>query len=545
MFGSYGRQRHTINTSGPLGKFDYYLHYGNEQEDGYRNGSDATLSRFFGKIGYRPTDKTDLNVSYTYVKDHLGQAGSLPLGIATVAPRTNFTPGDYSDAETNVVRFNGRQVLPFGFTANLNAFYRQLSSELFTVSQPFDAQITSLPFPTSRNLVRTESRGETGQLTHASAPLGHKNLLVVGQEFTKNDLGQRRGQQSTFFGVTTPSNTQGTTDELIHAYYVQDTFNITEQLLLTAGARYDRNQINFSDKSTPANSGVRTFSRTNPRAGLTYLVTPTSSVFVNYSEGFRVPTSNELFALGAFGSNPNLRPMKTRNYEIGGRTQLGPSADVSLSFFQIDARDEILLVCGDPVTCGVSTFTSNQNVDRTRRRGIETTWRARFNRYVDTTLNYTYTEATFRTTATLNPFFFDPFGATPYVENVQKGDSLPLVPKHRLSLVTNIHPAEGWTVTVTGLYVSSQYYLNDNQNVQSRIPSYFVLGSRVAYERKVPGGRLAGFLMMNNMLDTKYFTQGIIAANNVNGNGGVTQFVVPAPGITVFGGLSYRFESPI
>ncbi|MFO0729460.1 MAG: TonB-dependent receptor [Nitrospiraceae bacterium] len=34
---------------------------------------------------------------------------------------------------------------------------------------------------------------------------------------------------------------------------------------------------------------------------MTYLLTPTTSLYFNYSEGFRVPTINELFALGPFG----------------------------------------------------------------------------------------------------------------------------------------------------------------------------------------------------------------------------------------------------
>jgi iron complex outermembrane recepter protein len=187
----------------------------------------------------------------------------------------------------------------------------------------------------------------------------------------------------------------------------------------------------------------------------------------------------------------------------------------------------------------------NQNIDRSRRRGIETTVKGRLNQYFDAVVNYTYTEATFRSDTTLNPFFFDSFGSTPYVENVKKGDSLPLVPKHRLSVTGNYHPWEGWTFSLTGLYVSTQFHLNDEQNSQPRIPGYFVLGSRVAYERKVPGGRLAAFLMANNILDQKYYTQGIIAANNLTGNGAVERFVVPAPGIAVYGGLSYRFESPL
>jgi len=129
------------------------------------------------------------------------------------------------------------------------------------------------------------------------------------------------------------------------------------------------------------------------------------------------------------------------------------------------------------------------------------------------------------------------------VEQVQKGATFPLVPKHRLGLTANYHPTTGWTVSMTGLYISTQFLLNDEQNSQPRIPGYFLLNARAAYERDVPGGKLAGFLLLNNILDQKYSTSGILAANNLTGGGAIERFFVPAPGIAIYGGLSYTFNA--
>ncbi|MFO0729462.1 MAG: TonB-dependent receptor [Nitrospiraceae bacterium] len=130
-----------------------------------------------------------------------------------------------------------------------------------------------------------------------------------------------------------------------------------------------------------------------------------------------------------------------------------------------------------------------------------------------------------------------------FCEKVEVGDSLPQVPKHRLSLTANMHPVDGLTVSLIGLYVSTQFFLNDESNVQPRLPGYFMLNSRIAYERAVPGGRLTGFLMVNNLLDQKYSTMGIISSNVLTGGGALERFVMPAPGIALYGGLSYRFET--
>jgi iron complex outermembrane receptor protein len=539
MFGSFQRERYTLNTSGPIGRqLDYFANFSRETEEGFRRESDARIARFFGKLGYRPTDDTDITLSYTYVKDKIFQAGTLPISEWAINPTRNFTPGDFFDSETNVLRLTGRQKLPMGFSLNVNGFYRQLGQEQFTKSQPF---FPGGAVPISTNLIATESRGGVAQLTHEVSSGGLRNAIVLGTEFTRNDFGnRRRSVAGTFI-----SNGRGSTDEDIVGLYAQDTLHLTPQLIVNAGVRYDRNQIEFSDEVTTANSGNKVFSRTNPRAGMTYLATPDTSVYFNYSQGFRAPTFNELFSLGQlFGSNANLKPVRSKNYEVGLKTKIGAWGEAAVTLFHADVSDEILQVCGDRFACGVTTFASNQNIEKSRRRGIETTFKAKYNRYFDGVINYTFTEATIQSDLTLNPFFFDAFGGTPYVQHVKKGSSFPLVPKNRLSVTGNYHPDEGWTVSVTGLYVSTQFMLNDEQNTQPRLPGYFVLNSRVAYERSVPGGKLGGFLMLNNMLDQKYSTSGIIAANNLTGNGAVERFVMPSPGMAIYGGLSFKFDGP-
>jgi len=123
-FGSFAHSRFNVNASGPVGKFNYYLNATQESESGFRDESGGQVFRFFSKFGYRPSAQTDVNLSYTYVKDHLSQAGASPIRIAEVNPEANVTPGDFFDRETNVVRLNVRKELPFGMVFSSNGFYR-------------------------------------------------------------------------------------------------------------------------------------------------------------------------------------------------------------------------------------------------------------------------------------------------------------------------------------------------------------------------------------------------------------------------------------
>ena len=527
LFGSFHRERYTLNASGPIGKFDYYSNFSRETESGFRDESAARISRFFGKLGYRPTEHTDITVSYTYVKDRLQQAGTLPLSQAAIDPKRNFTPGDFYDSETSIVRLNARHEFPLGFSVNANGFYRHLAQEQFTVFQS----------GRGTNNIMTESRGGVFQLNHNGQVLGYSNALVLGSEYTRNDFGNRSLALFSFG----PSSSLRSTDETILGLYAQDTLNLTSQLIVTSGVRYDRNDIDFGDNLDIVNNGSKVFHRTTPRAGLTYLVAPGASLYFSYGQGFRVPTYNELFGsgLGPFGQgNPNLRPMRSHNYEVGAKVQIQSWGEASLTLFRADVRDEIYLVCGDPSTCNFGS-PANQNIPESRRQGIETTFKAKFNQSFDGMVNYTYTQATFQGDLVLNPYFV---GFNPFLENVKRGDSIPLVPKNRLSVTGNYHPAPGWTVSLTGLYVGTQFHQGDEENAQPRIPGYFTLNSRIAYEQPVPGGHLSGFLMLNNILDQRYYTSGIMAPNTLTGGGAVERFVMPAPGIAIYGGLSYRFE---
>jgi iron complex outermembrane receptor protein len=535
LFGSFSRQRYTINASGPVGKLDYYSNFSRETEQGFRDDASARISRYYGRLGYRPTEHTDVTLSYTYVNDKLFQAGSLPISIADVNPKANFTPGDFFASETNVLRMTARQTLPLGFSLNVNGSYRHLNQQQFTASQPF---FPGGDLPISNNNVHTESWAGTFQAMHDGTPLGHQNSLVLGVEVGTNQFANDFFSQAGSF----TSTSKRVTNEDILGLYAQDRFHLLSNLILTAGVRYDHDQIGFISNTSPADNNARIFHRTNPRAGLTYLITPQTSAYFNYSQGFRVPTFLELFALGPFGSNPNLKPVTSRNYEVGVKSQVGDWSEISLALFRIDVDNEILLVCGEPFTCGVTTFATNQNIPKSRRQGFEATVKARYKDLIDGIVNYTYTQATIESDLTLNPFFFDAFGSTPYIEQVKKGSTFPQVPKNRLSVTTNYHPAHGWTLSLIGLYVSTQFLINDEQNTRPRLPGYFVLNSRAAYERPVPGGRMTGFLMFNNMLNQNYFTSGVVSANNLTGGGAVENFVVPAPGLAVYGGLTYRFE---
>lgn len=490
--GSFNHYRVSANTSGPFRAFDYYLGVVQDRESGFRNFSDGRVSKATGRLGYRPSEATDLSVSYSYVNDSLEQAGTMRLSDLAQDRRRNISPVDVYANELGAVTLQGKQKLPWGFSLAGNGFFRQTSRESRIVG------LTSV----SRAITDTESIGSTLQVSHEAHVWGRLNRFSVGGEI------QHSGVNTGSAGTFGPG--KRLIDEDASGFFAQDTFDITPELALTAAVRYDSTRFRFEDELTPANNGEKRYSQVTPRAGLTYTPVSALTLYANYGEGFRVPTTDELFASPGFGSNPDLKPMKSRTYEVGLRARPTGWLEATAALFLTDVRDEIVF----------DSTSQNRNLPKSRRQGLEAGGKIRPHEQVDIALNYTYTDARFRTAAVLS------------TGTVEKGDKVPLVPMHRMNGTVTYRPLVGLELSLNGQYVGRQVLLDDEANQSSfRIQDAFVLNARGSYTWK----QFTWWLQGNNLTDKKYETFGILSGGNV--------FLMPAAGINVLGGLTVRFEN--
>lgn len=504
--GSYGRQRYSFNTDGPLpiSNFDYYFGVTRELTNGYRDEFDprnagARITRLLAKLGYRPGESTDVSVAYTRILDSISQAGSLPASLLRVNRNSNITPGDESRSNLHQVGLNLKQKLPAGFSVALNGFFRRNDIDLFNRGLSSESTLKTA----------TRSGGTTVQASHEGAILTKKNLLTLGFEYARNNFDS--DNSGIFLPTFTFQNMRSTKEDVV-GVFLTDSFHLFDSLAIHGGLRYDWDRLNFTDEIDPTLSGSKTYNRVSPKTGLIYTPIKNLSFSFSYSEGVRIPTVDELFAQGPFGSNPDLNAMKSRNIELGAKAQLRDWLDASLALFYTPVRNEILFIVVDPI----SFFGRNENIARTLRRGIELSLKARYQKWLDAFINYTAMKATFETDILL------------LSGQVRKGDELPLVPRHRVSVGINTYPIEGLTVSLLGNYVGSQFMQRDEPNQAKKVTDYFVLNSRLAYQWK----EWTGYVNFNNLTNRKYSTSGILVNE---------PFRVPAPTFNVFAGLSFRY----
>ncbi len=503
LWGSYDHYRLRAAVSGPVKDFDYYVSGTWDRESGYRDDSDGRVTSLTGKVGYRPTEKTDLSLTYGYINDRLEQAGTLPLDVLSVDRKANISPLDFSATEQSTFTFQGRQQLPWGFSLAGNAFFRDTSRDL---------QTTGLS-SSGRTFTDTSTPGGTLQLSHDVKFWGVRNSLSIGGEIRHS--GVDTSSTSTFG----PSRRQ--IDEDTYGLYAQDSLDLLPSLTVTGAVRYDVTKYDFEDELNALNNGSKRFNRVTPRAGLTYTPWDVATIYFNYGQGFRVPTTDELFAFAGLGSNPNLDPVTSTTYEAGLRVRPLSWLELTGAYFLTDVRDEIVFL---PDPTGL-TFGQNQNAPESRRQGVEIGARLRPHPRVDLQLNYSYTDARYRSQAVL-------FGTT-----INPGDRVALVPLHRVFGRVTVRPADGLELSVDGQYVGRQVLLgNETNQTTFRIQDSFVLNAQASYTWQL----FTLFVQGANLTDAKYETYGIYAFDSRTFDNSV--FLMPAPGVTLLVGLRVRFE---
>ena len=527
--GSFGRRDYRLRLGGSARPLDYALSLTESLEDGFRDATTARVSRVFTKLGVA-TGGTDATLSYQYSQDRIKQAGSLPEREARHHPRRNFTAGDSFEPELHQAILNGEQQIGERLTLTGNAFVRALDAEQFNVNQLA---------PNSRLLNRTLSSGGAAQVAHDGVLAGRRNVLVAGVEYTRHDVRSR-----TFEEPSDSRELQADLTDLQDAVgvWLQDSLTLVRDLfvpgstlVLTVAGRWDYLRHDIDDRLGGPSSGVHEFNRFNPRAGVNLNLSERLRLYASYGEGFRAPAFLELTCAGpgavcpglqvGVAPDPPLRAVTARSYEVGAQARPLAWLDVALSGFRTDVGDDIFSVAPTGTT-GVFF----QNIGSTRREGVELGLRGHF-KPVEAFLNYTFTRATFQDQVEL----FTP--VPPGSETVRPGDSLALVPRHRLNGGLVYRPWPWLALSADARYVGAQFLRGDEVNRQPTLSAYWVANAGATVTMR----GVEAFVRVNNVLDERYQTFGTFAANGREPGSPVQRFLTPAPPLSVLAGVQYAF----
>ncbi|WP_354004362.1 TonB-dependent hemoglobin/transferrin/lactoferrin family receptor [Ramlibacter pallidus] len=163
-------------------------------------------------------------------------------------------------------------------------------------------------------------------------PGGWAHRFTYGAEHVRSDIRTLQTGLTPAAGETFPLKRFPDTREASSAMFLQDEI-MGGAWTLTPGLRVDRFTLDASQEgfSPPATTPAASTSGTSvsPKFGVLFQATPVWSVFGHYAHGFKAPNAGQVNAffenfLANYKSipNPNLRPEKSRTFELGARGRM-------------------------------------------------------------------------------------------------------------------------------------------------------------------------------------------------------------------------------
>ena len=568
--GSFGRRAAELETGGHVDRVDYFASSNLVRESGWAEHNPSRVAQLFGKTGYED-DKTDLDLSYTFADTRLEGAQTLPLSFLNT-PGESYTYPDTQSDQLHFVNFKVSHYVADDLLISANAHVRFVDTDVLNsnVNDNFDPTMPVGPGnqPTGNviNRIRQSRPGASLQLNWSRPLEGHQNDFTLGANYEHGKTRFRQLNQEAGASRDTSSNSPTSLDVSLKTsttdvgVYFTDNFAIAKQIFLTLSARYDRVNENLKDQLGIALNGDHNFSRFNPAAGLVYNPTQYLTAYVSYGEGTRAPTPIELTCAdpgapcslpNGFSGDPDLKPVVSKSWEAGARGHFfGKVLFWNASVFHSELLDDIQFISSGGGATSSGYFS---NVGRTRRQGAELGLNGKLGD-LNLSLHYSLVLATFETSLVLNSPSNSSQGpincATCTDIQVRPGDRIPGIPRHNLKVRGEYAFTQALSVAINALAQSNQFARSDenNHDANGPVPGYVLVNAELRYDFDPHWQFLA---KANNLLDTRYYTFGLLSENEFTGPGnsfdtsGATwraeQFRSVGAPIGGWTGIQYRF----
>jgi len=512
--GTWHTNKQSITTEGQAGPVNYILNTYQYVSDGYRDFSQYRKDNFNGKISYQFTPDT----KFTFVGNYMDQPYTndpqsltpTQYALNSRAQGTNATPFDKTASSLNTRLYRVNSYGGIIIDHNLS----EKDSFRLMVYNGSRSNLQYLNTSAASEVIR-DTEGLDFRWTRKDLVLNKPFTFTAGLAY--DSMEDLRSRYSYSNGIRSPigfapSNRREEQKAFSIDEYMQASYEPTDRLLVIAGLRHSRVNIQNNDlffgetddgkstgNPTPIDStGQVSYTNTSPVAGITFKVTPTLNVYANYGRGFETPTFSETtYSNATSGAGPNLSmsPSRTKNYEIGLKTFVTSNTRINVALFKIDARNEIVTIANN------GSQNQYDSVAMTERKGIEFSLDSRLPYNFNFYQTYTYTDSEFK-----NSF------ATTVGSLVSAGNKLSGVYKNTAySELSWKYPALNFSSAIENIYYSDVHGYDSNAG-DRKAPAYTIVNLRASLKQSYNNWSFSEFARADNVFDEKYV--GNVKVNN-------------------------------
>ncbi len=497
--GSYQANGQRVSLTGSKQDLDYDFVFSRSSTNGYRQNSYLDAKDFSGRINYAFTDSFSLDLSGSYHDADFGLPGALlETDLAKMSRReTKFPDDDAGEKDWYVMAIPKLDWSEKGVLETNISFRRRYVDTIWGSYLLFS----------STNSLRIDTLGLSPRYTLEHRIARHKNKLIAGLDFYKND------SLTSDFDAFGQQTGESDIDKISLGGYIQDELSLLENLFLSFGWRYEKARYEFDYTDLQGwYTVIDTTTRITEQAykfGLSYNYKEGSKIFANVSRSFRFPMVEEFviydFSVFPFYRriNPDLKAQKSVNYELGLEHEFRPGDKTGINVYLMKVTDEIFF---NPFS-----FT-NENYDKTRHAGLESFLETKLTQKISLFANYSFTKAAFRD----GPF---------------KDNDIPAVPRHKATLGLRYSLWQNLGINMTLNYVGRRYFISDMNNQQSPMADYLTVDCKFSYQWK--GAKF--YLALNNIWNEKYEEFGALSAFTGQ------KAIYPSAGRNFQAGISWDF----
>jgi iron complex outermembrane recepter protein len=600
--GSFGRKVGSIQGGAKAGGMAAYAAAEVLDDHGWRDFSPARAKRLYADVGAKGSG-SELHLSFSAADNFLGVIGPTPVELLAERRANVFTSPQSLSNRTAMVNLNGSaalsDTLKLSGTLYWRGFQQRRPDGNVTEVAPCDPggvnagflcteengveelaeSVSGSAIPESvlgggiagsldRTAVDAWGLGGSLQAVSKAKLFGFDNQFAIGGSI---DTGRANVASSSMLGILDPNSLVVSGLGIIlggdefspvalkvrtnyTGLYFSNTLDLTSRLALTVGGRYNVARIELADQLGDDLNGSHRFSRFNPMIGATYKLLPGLSVYGGYSEANRAPTPAELACADParpcllenfLVSDPPLKQVVSHTLEAGLRGQAGVGYDAraqrpagklewSLGVFRTLSTDDILSVASDIQGRGYFL-----NAGETLRQGVEASIAYRSGQML-LYAQYAFVDATFRSALRLSSPNNPEADADGDID-VQPGDRIPSVPRHRLKAGFDYLLTPEWRLGMDVVGVSGQFFRGDEGNDNPQLAGYAVVNLHSSYQ-VTKNVQIYG--LVENLFDKKFATFGtyydtepLASARDLTD----PRMVTPAAPLAAYGGVKMKF----
>lgn len=548
LAGSWGSRKHGLSFEGESGGVAYVVDASRFSSKGYRDHSKATRDQAFVKFNFAP----DADSRLSFVASSLHQPETLdPQGISWDQYKR-----DPRSVDSAARDFNTRKRIAHlqgGF-----AYERDFGPDTLQVTA-YTGKRSVVQYQSIPRIVQIATPANPERANHAGGVIDFdRTFSGMGVRWTaRRDLAggdltvttgldydqsrdDRRGWEN-FVGTTLgvrgnlrrdEIDTVTSTDPYVQAIWAHGPWQ------WSAGLRHSHVRFKVKDKYIVGvngdDSGSVSFRQTTPALGLTYALNPAINLYASAGAGFETPTLNELsYSANGGGFNFDLKPSKSRQFEVGMKAFVGNNTRLDLAVFHITTRDEIVVA---EATGGRTTF---KNASKTTREGLELALRTELTPELSLLTAITYTSAKYSK------------GFETRVTNINlpsqqiptwipSGNKLPGIPEWSLQSELVWTPRQGLSLGAEVLH-RSKLQVNDlngkrptvNHPTGKPAPAYTLVNLRVSAEQNVGAWTFNQLARVDNVFNRKHI--GAVIVGNAQ-----ARYYEPGPTRSWYVGLGAR-----